>query len=207
MVIGHEMTHGFDDQGCNFDAKGNMVNWWTPEDAEKFQKLTQGLADQFNEIEIFPDLKANGAYTLGENIADHGGLRVAYTAWLDSQKKKGVDITSEEAKIDGLDPTQVFYMNYANLWPATRCSAPNPSASPSGNRTLHTHTYGGTASRCLFFYAIYVYFCSRLLLILRNEEFGLYLQWNRGCEINASSGFDSNQCFNVKPMKNSVGKS
>lgn len=116
VVIGHEMTHGFDDQGCNFDAKGNMVNWWTPEDAEKFQKLTQGLADQFNEIEIFPDLKANGAYTLGENIADHGGLRVAYTAWLDSQKKKGVDITSEEAKIDGLDPTQVFYMNYANLW-------------------------------------------------------------------------------------------
>lgn len=116
VVIGHEMTHGFDDQGCNFDAKGNMVNWWTPEDAEKFQKLTQGLADQFNEIEIFPDLKANGAYTLGENIADHGGLRVAYTAWLDSQKKKGMDITSEEAKIDGLDPTQVFYMNYANLW-------------------------------------------------------------------------------------------
>ena len=116
VVIGHEMTHGFDDQGCNFDAKGNMVNWWTPEDAEKFQKLTQGLADQFNEIEIFPDLKANGAYTLGENIADHGGLRVAYTAWLDPQKKKGVDITSEEAKIDGLDPTQVFYMNYANLW-------------------------------------------------------------------------------------------
>ena len=76
----------------------------------------RGLAEQFNEIEVLPGLKANGQYTLGENIADHGGLRIAYTAWLDSQKKKGVDITSEEAKIDGFDPTQVFYMNYANLW-------------------------------------------------------------------------------------------
>lgn len=116
VVIGHEITHGFDDQGCNFDADGNMINWWTPEDAQKFATLTQGLAEQFNEIEVLPGLKANGQYTLGENIADHGGLRIAYTAWLDSQKKKGVDITSEEAKIDGFDPTQVFYMNYANLW-------------------------------------------------------------------------------------------
>ena len=93
-----------------------MQNWWTAEDAEAFQKLTQGLADQFSAVKIFPDLNANGQYTLGENIADQGGLRVAYTAWLDSQKKKGVDITSEEAKIDGFDPTQVFYMNFANLW-------------------------------------------------------------------------------------------
>ena len=116
VVIGHELTHGFDDQGCKFDYEGNMQNWWTAEDAEAFQKLTQGLADQFSAVKIFPDLNANGQYTLGENIADQGGLRVAYTAWLDSQKKKGVDITSEEAKIDGFDPTQVFYMNFANLW-------------------------------------------------------------------------------------------
>lgn len=116
VVIGHELTHGFDDQGCNFDANGNMVNWWTEEDAEAFQKLTKGLADQYSAVQIFPDLNANGEYTLGENIADQGGLRVAYTAWLDSQKKAGIDITSEEAKIDGFDPTQVFYMNFANLW-------------------------------------------------------------------------------------------
>lgn len=114
VVIGHELTHGFDDQGCNFDAEGNMSNWWTEEDAAAFKKLTQGLADQFSAIEVLPGVKANGQYTLGENIADQGGLRVAYTAWLDSQKKKGVDITKE--KIDGLDPTQVFYMNFANLW-------------------------------------------------------------------------------------------
>lgn len=116
VVIGHEMTHGFDDQGCNFDADGNMVNWWTEEDASKFAEMTQGLAKQFDEIEVLPGLFANGQYTLGENIADQGGLRVAMTAFLDSQKKKGVDITSEEAKIDGLDPIQVFYLNYANLW-------------------------------------------------------------------------------------------
>ena len=116
VVIGHELTHGFDDQGSNFDAQGNMRNWWTPEDAAEFKKLTQGLADQYSAIEVLPGLHANGQYTLGENIADQGGLRVAYTAWLDSQKKKGVDVTSEEALIDGLDPTQVFYLNFANLW-------------------------------------------------------------------------------------------
>lgn len=116
VVIGHELTHGFDDQGCNFDAVGNMVNWWTPEDAEKFAEMTAGLAGQFDQVEVLPGVMANGSYTLGENIADQGGLRVAMTAFLDSQKKKGVDLTSDEAKIDGLDPLKVFYMNYANLW-------------------------------------------------------------------------------------------
>ena len=116
VVIGHEMIHGFDDQGCNFDAEGNMKNWWTAEDAEAFKQLTQGLVDQFNQVEILPGLFANGTYTLGENIADQGGLRVSMTAFLDSQKTKGVDINSEEAKIEGYTPIQVFYMNYANLW-------------------------------------------------------------------------------------------
>lgn len=116
VVIGHELTHGFDDQGCQFDADGNMINWWTPEDAEAFAKLTQGLVNQFSEVEVLPGLHANGQYTLGENIADQGGLRVALTAFLDSQKKKGVNVNSPSAKIDGLDPIQAFYMNFANLW-------------------------------------------------------------------------------------------
>lgn len=116
VVIGHELSHGFDDQGCNFDADGNMTNWWTKEDAEAFKNLTQGLVGQFDEVEVLPGLHANGQYTLGENIGDQGGLRVAYTAFLDSQKKKGVDIDSEEALIDGLTPAQAFYLNYANLW-------------------------------------------------------------------------------------------
>jgi putative endopeptidase len=116
VVIGHEMTHGFDDQGCNFDAAGNMVNWWTEEDAKAFAEKTQGLAKQFDEVEVLPGLHANGQYTLGENIADQGGLRIAMTAFLDAQKKKGVDVESEAAKIDGFTPKQVFYLNYANLW-------------------------------------------------------------------------------------------
>lgn len=116
VVIGHEMTHGFDDQGCNFDAQGNLTNWWTPADAEAFKAMAKGLADQFSAVEVLPGLNANGEYTLGENIADQGGLRISRTAFLDSQKQKGVDITSEEAKIDGFDPMQVFYINYANIW-------------------------------------------------------------------------------------------
>ncbi|MDE5976659.1 MAG: M13 family metallopeptidase, partial [Muribaculaceae bacterium] len=116
VVIGHELTHGFDDQGKNFDADGNMVNWWTDEDAEAFSKLAKGLVDQYSAVEILPGLNANGEYTLGENIADQGGLRIALTAFLDAQKKKGVDVKSEEAKIDGIDPMKVFYLNFANLW-------------------------------------------------------------------------------------------
>lgn len=116
VVIGHEMSHGFDDQGCNFDAKGNMVNWWTDEDAKAFKDLTKGLANQFDKIEILPGLMANGEYTLGENIGDQGGLRVSHTAFLDSQKAKGVDIESKDALIDGFTPEQVFYLNYANIW-------------------------------------------------------------------------------------------
>lgn len=116
VVIGHELTHGFDDQGCLFDPVGNMENWWTQEDADAFKNLTQGLADQYSAVEVLPGLYANGSYTLGENIADQGGLRIAYTAFLDSQKKKGVDITTEDALIDGFTPSQVFYMNFANLW-------------------------------------------------------------------------------------------
>ncbi len=116
VVIGHEMTHGFDDQGRNFDANGNMTSWWTEEDAAKFNEKAKGLIAQFDEVEVLPGLKANGQYTLGENIADQGGLRVAMTAFLDAQKQKGVDIKSPEARIDGLDPMQVFYLNYAALW-------------------------------------------------------------------------------------------
>lgn len=116
VVIGHEMTHGFDDQGRNFDDKGNMTDWWTEEDAKKFNDKAKVLIDQYSAVEVLPGLHGNGAYTLGENIADHGGLRIAMTAFLDSQKKKGVDVSSEAAAIDGLTPLQAFYLNYANLW-------------------------------------------------------------------------------------------
>ncbi|MBD5357066.1 MAG: M13 family metallopeptidase [Bacteroides sp.] len=110
VVIGHEMTHGFDDQGRQFDKDGNLKDWWQPEDAERFTKLADALAEQFDKVEVAPGVFANGRFTLGENIADQGGLRVALTAYLDSVANK------ELTDIDGFSPLQRFYLAYANLW-------------------------------------------------------------------------------------------
>lgn len=108
VVIGHEMTHGFDDQGRRFDKNGNLNNWWTKEDEEKFESKTSLLEDQFNRVEILPGLMANGKYTLGENIADQGGLRISLTAYNDSDSPKEI--------IDDLTPLQRFYLSYAGVW-------------------------------------------------------------------------------------------
>ncbi len=109
VVIGHEMTHGFDDQGRQFDVEGNLNDWWQPADAEKFKEKADALAAQFDAVEVAPGVHANGRFTLGENIADQGGLRVALTAYLDA--------TAGQAKdIDGLSPLQRFYLAYANVW-------------------------------------------------------------------------------------------
>ena len=116
VVIGHEMTHGFDDQGRNFDKHGNLNNWWTEADAEAFKKKTAVLVDQFNAIEVLPArdgqpaIHANGALSLGENIADQGGLRVAYTAMKNAQNG------TEPTPIDGFTAAQRFYLAYAALW-------------------------------------------------------------------------------------------
>lgn len=110
VVIGHEMTHGFDDQGSQFDKEGNFANWWTAADKEKFDSLTSGLADQFDSIVVLGDTHANGRFTLGENIADQGGLRVAYTAYHNSLDD------SEGEVIDGFTPDQRFFLSYANVW-------------------------------------------------------------------------------------------
>jgi putative endopeptidase len=110
VVIGHEMTHGFDDQGSLFDKDGNMNNWWTDEDKAAFKARTAVLVDQYSEVEILPGLHANGELSLGENIADHGGLSIAYTAL---HNKLG---NSKPADIDGLSVDQRFYIGYAHLW-------------------------------------------------------------------------------------------
>ncbi len=110
VVIGHEMTHGFDDQGRQFDKDGNFKDWWTPEDAEAFTKLANELANQFDQIVVLGDTHANGRFTLGENIADQGGLRVAYTAY-----HNALGDTDGEV-IDGFTPDQRFYLAYANVW-------------------------------------------------------------------------------------------
>ena len=110
VVIGHEMTHGFDDSGRHYDKDGNLSNWWKPEDEKKFKDLTQVLVNQFNQVEVAPGVNANGEFTLGENIADQGGLRVALTAYLDSCEK------SANTTIDGFSPLQRFYLAYAGVW-------------------------------------------------------------------------------------------
>ena len=110
VVIGHEMTHGFDDQGSLFDKDGNMNDWWTAEDRSAFVAKTQALADQFDEVDILPGLKANGKLTLGENIADHGGVSVSWTAY---HNALGGEVP---ALIDGFSGDQRFFLGYARVW-------------------------------------------------------------------------------------------
>ena len=111
VVIAHEMTHGFDDQGSQFDKVGNMKDWWTAEDRAAFEKKTQVLVDQFNAIEILPGLMADGKFSLGENIADQGGLRLAFTGLTDYAWAEG-----RPEDIDGFTGEQRFYIGYATLW-------------------------------------------------------------------------------------------
>ncbi len=110
VVIGHEMTHGFDDQGRQYDKDGNLNNWWTEEDAKRFTERADKLVAQYDNIIVLGDVHANGRFTLGENIADQGGLRVAYTAFRNSLNGE------EPAPIDGLTADQRFYLAYAGLW-------------------------------------------------------------------------------------------
>ena len=110
VVIGHEMTHGFDDQGSMFDANGNMVNWWTATDRANFTKATEKLAAQFDQLIVVKNEHGNGKLTLGENIADQGGLRIAYDAF-----KKTEQGQSNE-KIDDFTPDQRFYLSYGRIW-------------------------------------------------------------------------------------------
>lgn len=110
MVIGHEMTHGFDDKGRLFDKEGNMKDWWTTDDGERFKGRSQKLVNQFNNIVVIDTVMANGELSLGENIADLGGLNISYTAF------KNTDQFKNGAKIDGFTPEQRFFLAYAHVW-------------------------------------------------------------------------------------------
>jgi putative endopeptidase len=110
MVIGHEMTHLFDDQGRLYDDNGNMADWWTKEDADKFVNKSKGVVDQYNAYTMFGNMHVNGELTLGENLADIGGIAIAYQAF--KLTKQGQDST----KIDGLTPDQRFFMSFAQIW-------------------------------------------------------------------------------------------
>ena len=110
VVIGHEMTHGFDDQGRHYDKNGNMSDWWTADDAKNFDARATDYANFFSNIKVLPDLNANGRFTLGENLADHGGLEVAFAAFENVNKKENLPV------IDGLTPEQRFFVAYSGVW-------------------------------------------------------------------------------------------
>jgi putative endopeptidase len=110
MVIGHEITHGFDDQGSQYDAEGNLQEWWSKEDKEKFKNKTQALVEQYAKYKVLDTLKVNGELTLGENIADLGGIMITYDAFLKSMMNKRL------MKIDGLTPSQRFLINFGQIW-------------------------------------------------------------------------------------------
>ena len=110
VVIGHEMTHGFDDQGRQYDKDGNMHDWWTESDGKNFTDRTDKYAEFFSNIKVLPDLNANGRLTLGENLADHGGLQVAWYAYKNATKRNPLPV------IDGLTANQRFFLAYAGVW-------------------------------------------------------------------------------------------
>ncbi len=111
VVIGHEMTHGFDDQGRNFDKNGNLTDWWTKEDSEKFKALTQILVDQYDRFIAIDSIHLDGKLTLGENLADYGGLTMSHLAY-----RKSLEGKKEPAEIDGFTAEQRFFLSYGNIW-------------------------------------------------------------------------------------------
>jgi endothelin-converting enzyme/putative endopeptidase len=111
MVVGHELTHGFDDQGRQFDAAGNLVDWWTPAVGEEFDRRAECIARQYDDYVAIDDVKLNGKLTLGENIADLGGLKLAFMAYQASRAGK-----PPEAPVAGFTPEQAFFVGYAQSW-------------------------------------------------------------------------------------------
>jgi putative endopeptidase len=110
VVIGHEMTHGFDDQGRKYDKDGNMFDWWTEDDSKKFEERSQVMVKHFDNIVVLDTIHANGQFTLGENLADYGGLQIAYNAFSKTEQFAG------KTPIDGFTPQQRFFLSYANVW-------------------------------------------------------------------------------------------
>ena len=113
VVIGHEMTHGFDDQGAKYDKEGNLREWWKPEDTKRFTERIQVMREFHDSIYVLPDLHANGSFTLGENMADHGGLMVAFQAFQNANAE--MNVFSDDVK-DGFTAAQRFFLAYSNVW-------------------------------------------------------------------------------------------
>ena len=137
VVIGHEMTHGFDDQGRQYDKDGNMHDWWTEADGKNFTARTDKYADFFSKIKVLPDLNANGRLTLGENLADHGGLQVAWYAYKNATKRNPLPV------IDGLTADQRFFLAYAGVWAANVTEAEIRNRTKSDPHSLGRYRVNG----------------------------------------------------------------
>ena len=146
VVIGHEMTHGFDDQGRHYDKDGNMKDWWTASDGENFNKRADMYANFFSNIKVVPDLNANGRFTLGENLADHGGLQVAYEAYKEANKN------NELKTIDGLTPDQRFFIAYSQVWAANITEAEIRNRTKSDPHSLGRWRVNGALPHVNMFY-------------------------------------------------------
>lgn len=146
VVIGHEMTHGFDDQGRHYDKDGNMKDWWTASDGENFNKRADMYADFFSNIKVLPDLNANGRFTLGENLADHGGLQVAYEAYKEATRN------NELKTIDGLTPDQRFFIAYSQVWAANITEAEIRNRTKSDPHSLGRWRVNGALPHVNMFY-------------------------------------------------------
>lgn len=139
VVVGHELTHGFDDQGRKFDADGNLKDWWQKSDAAKYQKLSDCLVNQYGKYSPVPGVQVNGKLTLGENTADNGGIRLAYLALMDDLARKSI---RRDEKADGYTPAQQFFLGYAQVWcenvrpERARLSAQTDPHSPGKYRTI-----------------------------------------------------------------------
>ena len=118
-IVGHELTHGFDDEGRQFDGNGNLADWWTPEDGRKFDQKADCEVKEYGNFVAVDDVKVNGKLTLGENTADNGGLRLSYMAFLADAQRKGIDLTQKQ---DGYTPIQQFFLGYGQDW----CGATRP---------------------------------------------------------------------------------
>ena len=146
VVIGHEMTHGFDDQGRHYDKDGNMTDWWTEADGKNFTERTGKYADFFSAIKVLPDLNANGKLTLGENLADHGGLQVAFYALQNAMKDNPL------GEKDGFTPEQRFFLAYAGVWANNITDAEIRSRTKSDPHSLGKYRVNGALSHIDMWY-------------------------------------------------------
>jgi putative endopeptidase len=143
VVIGHEITHGFDDQGRQFDAQGNMRDWWTPEDNKRFDERAACFVNQYGSYQATPDLKLNGKLTLGENAADNGGMRISWMALMDDFAK---DPKKRTAKIDGYTPEQRFFLGFAQVWCENRTEQSSRLQAQSDPHSPGRYRANGTIS-------------------------------------------------------------